>query len=267
MLHPPLNKQYSTSAHERFSALPEERSFIEALREFRRSHRLGDAEAKLDPMARESLELLTQQLRDGEGASRLRGLLQTCEASDNPRGAAATLIDALMPTKRVDQRIEVEGDGSFMPFYKKAPIEAFWVSETLQLRPGERLYDIGGADGKVSALFALLNPRAHVISLELQNGLVNEARSIKERLNVSNLTIVHGDALHADLSEASAVYLDFPFDARVFAQFLFRFDKHALPTFVLNNMDEVTLEKRFANLERMSGATPYPDISVWRPTR
>jgi protein-L-isoaspartate(D-aspartate) O-methyltransferase len=63
--------------------------------------------------------------------------------------------------------------------------------EAVDLRPGERVLDVGTGSGYAAAVAAAI--AGHVYSIERHAGLVHSAREILRRLGISNVTVHHGD--------------------------------------------------------------------------
>jgi hypothetical protein len=208
-----------------------------------------------------ALEHLTKEIQGGN-TDGFRALLQGCLETDNPKGAAGALIDRLMPPKPSCTANSVDTDAGYVGYYRTPPLETLEVSNALQLTPRDTLFDIGGGNGTTAAIFALLNPKATIVSLELQEDLNQQAAALKARFNLNNLTVIQGDALRVDLSSASALYLYFPFDDRHFSRLLERFDPEKVPDFVLRGNNSEILTKKFDSL-RDSGVTFFSEELSW----
>lgn len=63
--------------------------------------------------------------------------------------------------------------------------------DSVELRPGERVLDVGTGSGYAAAVAAAI--AGHVYSIERHAGLVDAAREILCRLGIANVTVHHGD--------------------------------------------------------------------------
>lgn len=63
--------------------------------------------------------------------------------------------------------------------------------EAVELRPGERVLDVGTGSGYAAAVAATI--AGHVYSIERHAGLVETARDILHKLGISNVSVHHGD--------------------------------------------------------------------------
>jgi hypothetical protein len=209
-----------------------------------------------------ALEHLTKEIRGGDRDG-FKALLQGCLETDNPKGAAAALIDRLMPPQPSRPREEVDRDGGEVGYHRTPPLETLEISNALRLTRSDTLVDIGGGNGTTAAIFALLNPEAAIISLELQEELGQQAKALKERFNLNNLTVVQGDALTADLSSATALYLYFPFDDRRFSRFVEGLDHQRIPDFVLRGNCPDILINKFGSVRKSSFTFQNEELSWW----
>lgn len=210
-----------------------------------------------------ALEHLTQEIQEGKRDG-FKVLLQGCLETDNPKGAAAALIDRLMPPQKTRRGDAVDPDGGDVGYYRTPPLETLEISNALRLTRSDTLVDIGGGNGTTAAIFALLNPEAAIISLELEEELVQQAKALKEQFNLNNLTVVQEDALTADLSFASALYLYFPFDDRRSSRFVEKFDHQRIPHFVLRGNCPGILIDKLGTVSKSSFTFQNEELSWWR---
>lgn len=210
-----------------------------------------------------ALEHLTQEIQEGKRDG-FKVLLQGCLETDNPKGAAAALIDRLMPPQKTRRGDAVDPDGGDVGYYRTPPLETLEISNALRLTRSDTLVDIGGGNGTTAAIFALLNPEAAIISLELEEELVQQAKALKEQFNLNNLTVVQEDALTADLSFASALYLYFPFDDKRFSRFVEKFDHQRIPDFVLRGNCPGILIDKLGTVSKSSFTFQNEELSWWR---
>jgi hypothetical protein len=84
-----------------------------------------------------------------------------------------------------------------------------------ELRPGDVLYDLGSGDGRI-VVEAALRHGVRAVGIELDPGLVARAQQRMQQAGVGHLVrLVCGDAMAADVSEATVVVLYLPIPARM----------------------------------------------------
>jgi demethylmenaquinone methyltransferase/2-methoxy-6-polyprenyl-1,4-benzoquinol methylase len=67
---------------------------------------------------------------------------------------------------------------------------------TLELKPGDRVLEIGCGTGRnLPALRAAVGDTGHVYGIDLSAGMLTRARSLLDRHQWRNVTLVHGDAV------------------------------------------------------------------------
>jgi precorrin-6B methylase 2 len=77
------------------------------------------------------------------------------------------------------------------------------------LKPTETLYDLGCGEGRV-VIMAAQKYKAHAVGIELSRDIYEQTSAHIKAMSLDNLvTIVHGNALHYDLSPADVVTLYF----------------------------------------------------------
>jgi precorrin-6B methylase 2 len=77
------------------------------------------------------------------------------------------------------------------------------------LKPSETLYDLGCGEGRV-VVMAAQKYKAHAVGIELSRDIYEQTSAHIKTMGLDNLvTIVHGNALHYDLSPADVVTLYF----------------------------------------------------------
>jgi tRNA A58 N-methylase Trm61 len=96
---------------------------------------------------------------------------------------------------------------SCAPFVQ-TPVEvAKKMIELADLKPGQKLFDLGAGDGRLLIL-AAQESGASAIGVELRDDLVERARSEIKKLNLQDrVKIVHGDFFNVDLRDADVVTL------------------------------------------------------------
>jgi ubiquinone/menaquinone biosynthesis C-methylase UbiE len=76
--------------------------------------------------------------------------------------------------------------------------------ERLGLRPGQKILEIGPGPGRllVPAAQSVL-PGGEAVGVELQQGMIDRLKARAEKAGVTNLSVIHGDATQAHVSEGS----------------------------------------------------------------
>jgi phosphatidylethanolamine/phosphatidyl-N-methylethanolamine N-methyltransferase len=72
--------------------------------------------------------------------------------------------------------------------------------EELQLKPGDRVLDMGIGTG---ATLELYPPNIHITGLDLSEGMIRKAQKKAERAGMDHVDLVQGDALQPPFAEAS----------------------------------------------------------------
>lgn len=206
---------------------------------------------------------LTEDIRAGK-LHGFREILEGCLATNNPRGAASTFIDRLMPFQQTNGEATTRLDEESVGYYRTPPLITLVLSNALLLKNTDTLIDVGGGNGTTSAIFALLNPTAKVVCLEFQEDLVEKARKLQEHFRLPNMSIMNEDAFVADLSSATVLYLYYPFSDRLFSKFINRLKPQALPDLVLNGNNPELLRERHPSLSEHPSSFSNTDISWWR---
>lgn len=231
-----------------------------------RSERHQRLEARLHmPHAgiQSTMDALTEDIQAGRFGG-FREILEGCQATDNPRGAASTFIDRLMPFQQTNGEATTQLDEESLGYYRTPPSITLELSNALQLKSTDTLVDVGGGNGTTSAIFALLNPEARIVCLEFQEDLAEKARQLKDHFRLANMSIMNEDAFLADLSSATVLYLYYPFSDRLFSKFINRLNPQALPDLVLNGNNPDLLRDRYPLLSEHPSTFQNTDISWWR---
>jgi protein-L-isoaspartate O-methyltransferase len=85
--------------------------------------------------------------------------------------------------------------------------------ELADLRPGEKLYDLGSGDGRI-LVTAVLRFKAKAVGVEISDDLVASTTDRIHRLGLDNdARVIHGNFLDTDLSPADVVTLYLATDA------------------------------------------------------
>src|SRR5271154_1140634 len=85
--------------------------------------------------------------------------------------------------------------------------------ELADLRPGEKLYDLGSGDGRI-LITAVVRFKAKAVGVEISDDLVSSANARIRRLGLdSEAQVIHGNFLDVDLSPADVVTLYLATDA------------------------------------------------------
>lgn len=75
------------------------------------------------------------------------------------------------------------------------------------LKPGQKLFDLGAGDGRLVMMVAQ-ETEALSVGVEMRDDLIERARSEIKRLNLEGrVTMIHDDFFNVDLSEADVVTL------------------------------------------------------------
>ena len=85
--------------------------------------------------------------------------------------------------------------------------------ELADLRPGEKLYDLGSGDGRI-LITAVVRFKAKAVGVEISDDLVNSTNDRIHRLGLDgDAHVIHGNFLDVDLSPADVVTLYLATDA------------------------------------------------------
>jgi len=85
--------------------------------------------------------------------------------------------------------------------------------ELADLKPGEKLYDLGSGDGRI-LITAVVRFKAKAVGVEISDDLVNSTNTRIRRLGLDNdAQVIHGNFLDVDLSSADVVTLYLATDA------------------------------------------------------
>ena len=85
--------------------------------------------------------------------------------------------------------------------------------ELADLKPGEKLYDLGSGDGRI-LITAVVRFKAKAVGVEISDDLVNSTNTRIRRLGLDNdAQVIHGNFLDVDLSPADVVTLYLATDA------------------------------------------------------
>ncbi len=96
---------------------------------------------------------------------------------------------------------------SCAPFVQ-TPVEvAKKMIQLADLKPGQKLFDLGAGDGRL-VIMAAQDTEASTIGVEMRDDLVERARTEIKRLNLEGrVRMIHDDFFSVDLHEADAVTL------------------------------------------------------------
>jgi protein-L-isoaspartate O-methyltransferase len=85
--------------------------------------------------------------------------------------------------------------------------------ELADLKPGEKLYDLGSGDGRI-LVTAVTRFKAKAVGVEISDSLVDSTNTRIRRLGLdSDAQVIHGNFLNVDLSPADVVTLYLATDA------------------------------------------------------
>ena len=86
---------------------------------------------------------------------------------------------------------------------RSATPEAERLVETLELRPGDAVADIGAGAGAMSvAVAVVLGPRSRLYATEISAARLDEIRAAVSEAGLDNVTVVEGHATRTNLPEA-----------------------------------------------------------------
>ena len=96
---------------------------------------------------------------------------------------------------------------SCAPFVQ-TPVEvAKKIIQLAELKPGQKLFDLGAGDGRL-VIMAAQETEASSVGVEMRDDLVERARTEIKKLNLEGrVSIIHDDFFNVDLSEADVVTL------------------------------------------------------------
>jgi ubiquinone/menaquinone biosynthesis C-methylase UbiE len=99
------------------------------------------------------------------------------------------------------------GNEDLAPYLPSPQAVVERMLEAAQLKPGETLYDLGSGDGRI-VITAAQKFGANAVGIEISDALCRSTLKKIVALNLeSQVKIVHGNALKADLSAADVVTL------------------------------------------------------------
>jgi len=85
--------------------------------------------------------------------------------------------------------------------------------ELAELKPGQKLYDLGSGDGRI-LITAVVRFKAKAVGIEISDQLVDSTNARIRRLGLdADAQVIHGDFLNTDLSPADVVTLYLATDA------------------------------------------------------
>ncbi|MGD0130565.1 MAG: class I SAM-dependent methyltransferase [Bryobacteraceae bacterium] len=85
--------------------------------------------------------------------------------------------------------------------------------ELADLKPGQKLYDLGSGDGRI-LITAVVRFKAKAVGVEISDDLVNSTNARIRKLGLDNdAQVIHGNFLDVDLSPADVVTLYLATDA------------------------------------------------------
>ena len=96
---------------------------------------------------------------------------------------------------------------SCAPFVQTPIDVAKKMIQIADLKPGQKLFDLGAGDGRLVMMVAQ-ETEASSVGVEMRDDLIERARSEIKRLNLEGrVTMIHDDFFNVDLSEADVVTL------------------------------------------------------------
>ena len=96
---------------------------------------------------------------------------------------------------------------SCAPFVQ-TPVEvAKKIIQLAELKPGQKLFDLGAGDGRL-VIMAAQETEASSVGVEMRDDLVERARTEIKKLDLEGrVSMIHDDFFNVDLSEADVVTL------------------------------------------------------------
>jgi tRNA A58 N-methylase Trm61 len=96
---------------------------------------------------------------------------------------------------------------SCAPFVQ-TPVEvARKMIQLADLKPGQKLFDLGAGDGRL-VIMAAQDTGASAVGVEMRDDLIERARTEIKKLNLEDkVTMIHDDFFNVDVSEADVVTL------------------------------------------------------------
>ena len=141
-----------------------------------------------DAVAATPRHMFVHRFRLGGGPTRDRideGALRDNDA--DPVGQLADIYsDAVM--------IHVDAAGGRLPSTNSQPSYALWLLELLDLRPGQRVLEIGSGSGWLAAVMArLVGKNGHVTGMEIIPDLAEQSQADLARLGIDNVSVLAAD--------------------------------------------------------------------------
>jgi len=94
---------------------------------------------------------------------------------------------------------------SLAPFVPSSEFVVEKMLELANLKPGEKLFDLGSGDGRI-IIMAAKKYNASAVGIELREDLVEQSRQkIKENHLEDVVKVIHGNFLEVDLSKADVI--------------------------------------------------------------
>jgi hypothetical protein len=119
----------------------------------------------------------------------------------------ATLLSGLALTFVWSSPAQQFGSEDLAPYLPSPQLVVERMLEAAQIKPGETLYDLGSGDGRI-VITAAQKFGANAVGIEISETLCKSTLKKIAALNLeSQVKIVHGNALKADLSAADVVTL------------------------------------------------------------
>jgi protein-L-isoaspartate O-methyltransferase len=97
-----------------------------------------------------------------------------------------------------------QGTGRLAPFYPTPEMVVARMLELGELKPGEKMFDLGSGDGRI-VIMAAQRFHADATGVELDKNLVRQSMDKIRKLGLENARIVNGDLLKQDYSFADLV--------------------------------------------------------------
>jgi protein-L-isoaspartate(D-aspartate) O-methyltransferase len=97
----------------------------------------------------------------------------------------------------------VNASGEALPSTNSQPSYVLWLLEMLDLRPGQRVLEIGSGSGWLAAVMAqLVGAGGHVTGIEIIPELVVQSRADLGRLGIANVSLLEADGAEGHAADA-----------------------------------------------------------------
>jgi hypothetical protein len=166
---------------------------------------------------------VTRQARDRIRAGGLRGAELLAWLQAHPSGHRDAAIEQLLGIARPPAALGGAPGAERMPYMPSAISQSVRAVLDVPITRHDVFVDLGSGLGKVTMIVHLLTG-ARSRGVELQSALVREASTQARELALDGVSFAEGDALEADVDDATVVFLYLPFTGDVLARVLQRLE-------------------------------------------